>query len=517
MPIQLDLGLDIIRSYKRLSYSPWHALAELVDNSTQSHADHKTKLDAAYEREGDMLEVSIVYSRQDDVMRIADNAMGMSFEELDRALHVGARPENTSGRSEFGMGLKTAACWFGDVWSVRTKKLGETVEYKVTVDVEAVAEGDNELPYEETPDRDPEKHYTIIEIERLHRKLHGRTVGRIRAFLASMYRHDIRTGALRLLWQGEPLPWEESDDRFLKAADGSRYKKDYEFLVDDKRVNGWVGVLDRGSREKAGFSILRRGRVIRGYPDSWRPETLFGQFLGTNDLVNQRLTGEVNLDEFEVSHTKDNIDWFGDQEQQVQDKLKEECWDYREIARQRRKGADDERGPSDLEIQTAVEELQQELTSSEIIDLVSIETIPPPEVVREGFRPLLESISTNDEPSYSADLGTATVKGYLANDPSPNDPYVLSDSTSGDKIVVVVNMNHPYLEKVVGSEGFLNYLRHCTYDAIAEWQAAKKVSQLDPDTIKILKDKLLRLPLDIEMHAIDAAGSGDAGEGAKAS
>jgi len=171
--------------------------------------------------------------------------------------------------------------------------------------------------------------------------------------------------------------------------------------------------------------------------------------------VNQRLTGEVNLDEFEVSHTKDNIDWFGDQEQQVQDKLKEECWDYREIARQRRKGADDERGPSDLEIQTAVEELQQELTSSEIIDLVSIETIPPPEVVREGFRPLLESISTNDEPSYSADLGTATVKGYLANDPSPNDPYVLSDSTSGDKIVVVVNMNHPYLEKVVGSEGFL--------------------------------------------------------------
>jgi len=60
-------------------------------------------------------------------------------------------------------------------------------------------------------------------------------------------------------------------------------------------------------------------------------------------------------------------------------------------------------------------------------------------------------------------------------------------------------------------------LRHCTYDAIAEWQAAKKVSQLDPDTIKILKDKLLRLPLDIEMHAIDAAGAGGAGEGAKAS
>lgn len=501
MAIQLDLGLDIIRSYKRLSYTPWHALAEFVDNSTQSYADNRTVLDRAFESAQDSFEVSIVYDRKDDVLRIADNAMGMSYSELDKALHVGARPENTSGRSEFGMGLKTAACWFGNKWTVRTKKLGETSEYEVTVDVEAVADGNNQLPFTERTDRDPDRHYTIVTIEDLHRKLHGRTLGRIQQFLASMYRQDIRNGDLRLLWQNAPLPWEESDERFLKARDGSRYKKDFEAQVGGKRVYGWVGVLDKGSRERAGFSILRRGRVIRGYPDSWRPEALFGQFLGSNDLVNQRLTGEINLDDFEVSHTKDNIDWFGDEEQEVQEALKQACWDYREVAKKRRKGDDDERGPSDLEIKAAVDELQQELQSAEIIDLISLEEIPPPEVVRAGFRPLLDSIEEHARPDYSADLGRARVKGYLAHDPSPNDPYVLTDSTSGDDIMVIVNMNHPYLEMVVGSEGFLNYLRHCTYDAIAEWQAFKSASQLDPDTIKVLKDKLLRLPINIEMHA----------------
>lgn len=504
MGIQLDLGLDIIRSYKRLSYTPWHALAEFVDNSTQSYADNGKALDDAYSQESEILEVSIVYDRNEDTLRIADNAMGMSFPELDRALHVGARPTNTSGRSEFGMGLKTAACWYGNFWTVRTKRLGETVEYEVSVDVETVAEGSNDLPFRENPDRDPAKHYTVLEIEQLNRKLHGRTLGRIKEFLASMYRHDIRTGRLRLLWNGEPLPWEESDERFLRARDGSRYKKQISFEVEGKKVEGWVGVLDRGSREKAGFSILRRGRVIKGHPDAWRPQTLFGQFLGSNDLINQRLIGEINLDEFEVSHTKDNIDWFGDEEQEVQDRLKELCWDYREVALKRRKGGEDERGPNDLEIQAAVQELQEELTSNEVIDLVSIESVPPPEIVRAGFQPLLESIDQNEEPSYGADLGDVTIRGYLAHDPSPNDPYVLTDYGTGERILVIINMNHPYLEKIVGSEGFLNYLRHCTYDAIAEWQASRKMSQLDPDTVKILKDKLLRIPIEIEMHSLQA-------------
>ena len=41
--------------------------------------------------------------------------------------------------------MKMAACWYGDFWTITTKKLGETVEYTVTVDVEKVASGDSDL------------------------------------------------------------------------------------------------------------------------------------------------------------------------------------------------------------------------------------------------------------------------------------------------------------------------------------------------------------------------------------
>ena len=98
MSIELYIGPEIIRSYKRLSYTKWHALAEFVDNSTQSYMDNT---------EGPVLTVSIRYSSSGNgSLIIEDNAMGMSEEELANALHIGKVPEITSGRSEFGMGMK---------------------------------------------------------------------------------------------------------------------------------------------------------------------------------------------------------------------------------------------------------------------------------------------------------------------------------------------------------------------------------------------------------------------------
>jgi transposase len=41
---------------------------------------------------------------------------------------------------------------------------------------------------------------------------------------------------------------------------------------------------------------------------------------------------------------------------------------------------------------------------------------------------------------------------------------------------------------------------YCTYDGIAEWQARIRTQRTDPEIIKLLKDKLLRIPLDIERH-----------------
>jgi hypothetical protein len=59
MSITLKIGLDAINSYKRLDYTAWHALAEFVDNSTQSYFDNREILDADYKKEREKLTVSI--------------------------------------------------------------------------------------------------------------------------------------------------------------------------------------------------------------------------------------------------------------------------------------------------------------------------------------------------------------------------------------------------------------------------------------------------------------------------
>ena len=171
--------------------------------------------------------------------------------------------------------------------------------------------------------------------------------------------------------------WNGSDEdfQFLEAPDGSTYKKDFAFEACGKEVKGWVGVLSRGSRSKAGFSILHADRVVRGYPESWRPETIYG-FQGRNDLINQRLVGEIYLDEFEVSHTKDDILWFGDEQEVVEELLAEKCADYVAVARAYRRRDNEQGGPTDLEVQAAIEALEQQLGLPTFSDTVTLETVP---------------------------------------------------------------------------------------------------------------------------------------------
>jgi hypothetical protein len=495
--MRLELGLDVLRSYKRLPYTAWHALAEFVDNSTQSYFDNRAALDKAFAEEGTFLEVSIIYERDGaGLIRISDNAMGMSYHELSRALHVGLPPVNLNGRSRYGLGMKMAACWYGDKWTIVTKKLGETSEYTVSVDVEEAAEGNNELHESRIDGLPLSSHYTRIEITNLNRKPQGRTLGKIREFLAQMYRLDIKRNTFVLSWQNSVLSAPENW-QFLKDSLGTEYRKDFEFIVNGKKAWGWVGVLEAGGRPKAGFAIVHQDRMIQTWPEAWHPESLYGQTAGSNDLVNQRLIGEIHLDAFDVSHTKDDIHWVDDEEDQVQAKLREVCAEYRDVARRTRKS----RTHQQAAIQAAARALEEELRSPELADLIGGEP-PSPDVVAADDQVLLTETDTSVVDFSSAFQFAhirVTVLGKLDTTKSANDPYVVSEASQDDRILVIINMNHPHVA-TIDENGLLNYFRHCTYDALAEWRARNQLASIDPSTIKRLKDQFLRISFDIELH-----------------
>ncbi|MCY4087752.1 MAG: ATP-binding protein [Actinomycetia bacterium] len=502
--MQLIIGPEAITSYRRLAYTPWHAIAEFVDNSTQSYFDNRTILDEQMQLDGDkLLEVSIVYDRDDDMLRVTDNAMGMSVAELEQALHIARPPANTSGRSKYGMGMKTAACWIGNKWTITTKRLGESFEQSVTVNVNRVANGEANAVVHKEKAKAADLHYTIVEIIELNRIFQGRTLGKIGEFLRSMYRSDLEKQILKLRWRDQLLTWDSMGSRLLLSVEGKKYRKNFDFEVDNKRVHGWVGILDKGSRADAGFSILQAERVVKGWPDAWRPSSLYGQIQGSNNLVNQRLVGEIHLDGFDVSHTKDSILWRDNQEEKVEDGLKEKCGDYRDFAEQRRKKGDDQRGPSELDVKAALDDLERELSSPEMVDQINITVIPSSDAIDATNGKILRSVVSTR---------SATLQGTIASTPeinwsiflenmSPYDPYVVSDSTKESEVTVIVNISHPYWStQLEGTESVRDYLRQCIYDSVAEWQARSKASRIDSDTVKMLKDKLLRVPLEMELH-----------------
>ena len=331
--IRPDTG--VYGTYKRISYQPWTALAEFVDNSTQSFYDHKNELFATKYYRG--LEVEIIY-REDpscgDEIKIIDNAFGMDYFDFQRAIILDRPPRNTKGRNEFGMGLKAAACWFGDLWSVETTALGSCFKYKAEIDIDNLVKYKYDTIDVEEEQVSPKDHYTIITIQRLNKKIKGKRIEKkIHELLASIYRVDLRTGDIKIFYNGEQLEFEEVEP--YKDKTGKEWKKDVEFTIpyrgEQLHVKGFVAIRIPGSVRNAGLTLLRRGRVIVGGPEkNYRPSEVFGP---SNLYTYQRMYGELEMDDWPVTQAKDALDWSNeDLESKFIDKLVELTKDYHEFA-----------------------------------------------------------------------------------------------------------------------------------------------------------------------------------------
>ena len=496
--MEVSIGPEIIRSYKRLSYTAWHAIAEFVDNSIQSYLNNRGELEPLYSALRQRLTVRITYTQRDGGrLVIRDNAMGMSQEELNDALRIGRPPEIASGLSEFGMGLKTAACWFGNRWDLKTKKLGEDEGQSIVFDVEEVASGNLDLQHS-TFAAPADEHYTTITIRDLNRFLHGAGIARVKRFLSSMYRVKIKEESLDVSFNAELLKWVSPiDERNVHVSEGEECFKEFEFDINEKRVFGWIAILEKGSRQDAGLTIVRRGRVIKGWPESWRPQIIYGQFEGSNDLVNQRLVGEVNLDDFGVSHTKDDILWEGDEETLLESELANVSESFVTIARSyRRRGV---RGsfPSSSVVRSALNVLDEEITSPRFRNVVATDG----DVPVEGYEAVAQSLypSTRDvKPNAVYHLPDLTLNVYLAEESSERNPYLGIDIAPPDVLNVVINMKHPHVRDLSGRLGVLNHLKACTYEGVAQWKVRRTWDDDKPELIRVVKDALLRVGATID-------------------
>src|SRR5579859_827486 len=280
--ISIRPGVSLLTVLPHLNYKPWYALAEFIDNAIQSYQTSRAGL-RKLEGKGFKLAIDIDIDGERGEIVVRDNAAGIAKNAYARAFRPAEPPPDASGLSEFGMGMKSAAAWLAPRWTVRTSALGEPVERSVTFDIESIVANSVDELEVTTAAAPRDLHFTEIVLSKIRRAPRSRTLGKIKDHLASLYRSFIARGDVVITLNGEPLVFDKPEvlvAPFWREPDG--VARDWRVPINitldrGQRVVGWAALRAKGSTTRAGFALLRRGRVIEGSADeAYRPRELFG-------------------------------------------------------------------------------------------------------------------------------------------------------------------------------------------------------------------------------------------------
>jgi len=508
--VNIRPGVNVLSVLPHLNYKAWFALAEFVDNAIQSSIDRRRALIDA-DGKGYGLRVDIDFDPGDARITVRDNAAGIASSDYQRAFRPAEIPPDASGLSEFGMGMKSAACWFAPSWSVRSSALGERTERTVFFDIDKIVTDSIEELDVVSVECAEEKHYTEIRLEKIRKFPHGRTIGKIKEHLASIYRVYIRDGSLALYVDGVKL--EFADPAILNApyyrnADGPsvEWKKDIDIeLGEGRSATGFVAIREVASTRLAGFALFRRKRLILGSADeTYRPEDIFGR---SNSYAFQRIFGEIHLRGFSVSHTKDGVKWEESEDDFLQKLRKELSGESLPLIQQAREyrtksGAKAARKEAAAALQNTAEEFRQTTSSANDIgvELGNVSSSghgagapadPEPQDIsandREesqiGFQFRGEPWIVRTELSY-ADDGSDWLT--IRNRPSITDP-------EPREILVRIAMLHPFMAQfpTLDSEGFSAILKVASSMALAE-VAAAELGDRHPSAVRRLTNEILK-------------------------
>lgn len=473
--------VNILSVLRHLNYRPWFALAEFVDNAIQSYITNRQQL-----REVDgghvALHVTVVIDPEGTGrITITDNAAGIALLDFPRAFRPAQIPPDRDGLSEFGMGMKSAACWFAKKWSVRTKACGEHVERVVRFDIDEIVEDRiEELTIFEVPSP-PARHYTVLELTDLCHVPKKRTIGKIKEHLASIYRTFLRDKTLTLVFGREELTFDETT--LLRAspyrepaAVQVEWRKPIEMDLGGQHiVTGFAALREVGSTTHAGFALFRRGRLIEGSADeSYRPEQIFGK---SNSYTFQRLFGELHLSGFEVSHTKDGFRWEEHEElflellkhelKQAPLNLLDQAEGYR--AKQHRRTLE---GVAEKAANDVAAVVERELAP--VLEEETQHPANPPAVPPEIPAPSLSGFERMVEIPVSTTTWVLTIKA--STDPTVSDWLRVGDATKptadGGRrrtVQVDVSLVHPFVERFAGAgnENMEVFMRFASAAALA--------------------------------------------------
>lgn len=489
----LTIGSLTLKRYADLDYDEWYAVAEFVDNSLHSFMNNKREL-SKIGIERCEVRLSIVDNGDGEEINILDNAGGIHSNDFPRLLSLGVPKERCETQlSEFGMGMKTAAIWFGRLIEIETKHYLEDMCFKITLNIDNLGT-DKEVHIEEVIPSSNRKCYTKIRISNLNRRL-SRKKRRIKDALSTIYRKFIESDDLNINFEDEDLmPFNIE----LRAdAEGKPLKKDFEIILSNgKKSRGWIGIMVKGKTIISGFSVYRHNRLIQGYPENaWKPSEVWGQEGGSNTTKNQRLIGELDMTDFNVAHTKNKINFLDNEESEFRKLLGEEC---KEIARESGQGLsnsikDHESKPN---VQIGKETVTEFFKKPINTDVKSLEFTSPtikaktPNKIKETY----SSETPYMDFSHMKDVEGINKSILVYHFMDSNLPYMIMEEID-DNLVVCINISHPYyshLSQNGTTEKEIEFKINCVFDALSEVHNKNRYGTYSPEDIRLTKDLFLK-------------------------
>jgi hypothetical protein len=355
--VNIQPDVSALRMFRSMSFTPWYALGEFVDNSITSAMKNQ---DALIAKNGPdyQLRIQIDFPPDSDELIIRDNASGINRADMQRALRMGKAPQDISiGLSRHGVGMKAAAFWWGSRLEIRTYPIDEPHGWHALIDVSGEGEVQASVRVTAIPGRGFPG--TEVRISNLWQKTpRSRTKGAIREYLPSIYRAFLGggTGATdlrcileyegeQLLYVNEPLlhaPFWPSKDGPEKGAEPMTWRSEFSTtLSSGKHIFGWYGIFERLSRNKSGFFLHYRGKGIAGVVPvlpadngkgghesegakdaiaraSYKPRKIFGS---PGSHLDQSWVGEFDVSDFGKTISTDSPLWSSEEESEFIDAL----------------------------------------------------------------------------------------------------------------------------------------------------------------------------------------------------
>ena len=481
--VPIDVGLGIFDIFPRMTYKPWIAIGEYVDNSIQSFEENKTRLRELHGESYKLIVEIIIDKDKDDnqIIIIQDNAAGISRQKSLTAFRLASKPEDLSGLSQYGIGMKSASLWFSRNFMIITSALGEdetrTVRFNKN---EIVRSGKMSLNVESERKTKNTSGTRIILRELNHPIPMNATLGKIRSYLASMYRDYLRSGEVEITvanqtleyfgpeileskyWPSDKGPDEKTQKQRWTRRVTITLNDSWAEMPEDIRppeppvIKGWVGILGTGNARLAGLALIWKRKVVVGTgsgadsnDDTYKPASIFG---AVNSFASQRLSGELDVSQLEVTGFKDSLAWSQSQEQEFIEKLKTFL------------------SEGDQPILRMLKNYRSTVASKEVQNIVQIDVDAttraiPEDIVQGIFHPTEVKFNEKDTAEPSTEEQDKRVIGVvrlpdeigkalqLEVKQQPGDPEWLRVVKEEPTYRIILNRSHPFMNSFVNLPG----------------------------------------------------------------